>query len=605
MTSRRLRSFPHLCLAGLVLPALALACGPRTDTPTAIPPGPPATLSAPLFVDTEDADDDDTGEPAVTIPDVGGDATVQKIVELGHTDNRVMAHLEHLTQAIGPRLTGSHQLMDAEGWCRDQFAAWGLDAKLEKWGDFPVGFDRGPWSGGMVSPEKVDYEFITPAYSPGAFGPVSGPAVAYPTSVADAKKRKSSFAGAWVVRAAEGGPERSLREKIDPILEGAGAAGIIRIDRSREDNLVHTSGSSRTPWDELPDLVQVVLRGDHHADLEARLAKKEAVTLSFSVDNRLFRGPVPQHNVVADIKGSAKPDEFVIVGGHLDSWDGASGANDNGTGVATAMEAARLLIAAGAKPERTIRFVLWTGEEQGLLGSKGYVDAHAEEMDGISAVLVHDGGTNYLSGIGVTPEMKPQAEQVFAPVMKLAPEAMPFAIRDAKSLEPGGSDHSPYIRKGVPGFFWDQAGESDYRHVHHTQHDTLDAVVPEYQRHSAMVVAIAALNLANLPDKLDRTNSAPVPWRRMSVDFGRNLIVEEVEKGGVADKAGWKAGDKIVSLDGEPVDKMWPMLKKLQEGGPKKKVVVERKGKRVTTTLDWSEDPGEAERQARVNARTE
>ena len=109
--------------------------------------------------------------------------------------------------------------------------------------------------------------------------------------------------------------------------------------------------------------------------------------------------------MIADIPGSELPDEYVIVGGHIDSWDGATGTTDNGTGVATTLEAARILMKAGVKPRRTIRFMLWSGEEQGLLGSAAYVKAHKDLMPKISAVLVHDGGTNYLSGIGATEAM--------------------------------------------------------------------------------------------------------------------------------------------------------------------------------------------------------
>ena len=111
--------------------------------------------------------------------------------------------------------------------------------------------------------------------------------------------------------------------------------------------------------------------------------------------------------------------------------------------------------------------------------------------------------------------MKPQFEQAFAPLTKLAPDTMPFEIVEVDALQPGGSDHSPFIRAGVPGFFWKQDGKSDYDFVHHTQHDTIENVIPQYQKHSAMVVAIAAYQVANLPELVDRRNSAPLPRRRM------------------------------------------------------------------------------------------
>lgn len=583
--------------------SLALVmCLPSCSHGDAPPPQiPPPGASAPLFGEHHDDDFDDFEEDE--IPEVAGDDVVQSIVRLGHTDNQVSAHLEYLTEKIGPRLTSSHALMDAEVWTRDQFAKWGLKAELERWGDFPVGFDRGPWSGGMVAPEKVDFDFITPSWSPGVFGTVRGPAVAYPKTAAEAKSKRATYKGAWLVRPAKFDLPKKVRDAIDKELAKAEIAGVVRPDNHASGELVHTWGRSKVKWGEMSDQVTILLRGNQHADLVKRMDGEDPVELEFSVDNRFFRGPVPQHNVVADLVGSEKPDEFVIVGGHLDSWDGATGANDNGTGVATTMEAARLLVESGARPKRTIRFVLWTGEEQGLLGSRGYVETHGEEMDKTSAVFVHDMGTNYLSGIGVTPEMRPQMEQVFAPVMQLSPDEMPFALRDAKSLETGGSDHTPFIRAGVPGFFWDQDGDSDYWRLHHTQHDVIGNVVEEYQEHSAMVVAIAAYQVANLPDLIDRTNSAPIPRRRLGVSFGDELVIEEVIKKGAAAKAGWKVGDKPVSIEGNPIDKPRAFFRALQEGSPKKTVVVERKGKQVTTTLDWSDTPGEEQREARRRAR--
>ncbi|MEZ4430660.1 MAG: M20/M25/M40 family metallo-hydrolase [Nannocystaceae bacterium] len=542
-------------------------------------------------------------------PQVSSDPVIQRIVELGARDSRVHEHVVHLTQAIGPRLTGSHNLMVAEAWCRDQLTSWGLQAHLERWGEVPVGFDRGPWSGQMIvsePPELVDLEFITHSWTPGASGPARGPAVALPSSAREVTKAPERYKDAWVlVPRGEGVAREQLEKQRKPILEAlrkAGAAGFVYASRDRE-GLVHTTGRYEIDWGALPRDVELHLRADQHELVLARLAAGAAPVLEFSIDNRFFRGPVHQHNVIADLPGSVYPDEYVIVGGHLDSWDGADGAVDNGTGVATTLEAARLLVAAGARPKRTIRFMLWTGEEQGLLGSKAYVDAHPELTPHISAVLVHDGGTNYLSGLAVTPEMAEDMRQVFAPVMQLS-SAYPFALTYAEDLRTGGSDHTPFIRAGVPGFFWDQAGEADYDHAHHTQFDTLEAVVPDYQRHSAVVVAIAALGLANLDHLLDRTRAEPLPRRELGVEFvRRSPTVESVKKGSVAARAGWRAGDKIVAVAGEAVDGLWPALRKLRDGDAKMPVTLERKGKKLETTLDFSNDPSERARAERRAAR--
>ncbi|MCH9685690.1 MAG: hypothetical protein K0V04_29935, partial [Deltaproteobacteria bacterium] len=281
-------------LATLCSLVFALSCA-ADEPPPLIPP--PGADRAPASSDDDDFDDDFEDE-VVEIPTVDGDATVQALVRLGHTDNHVMDHLRHLTEDIGPRLTGSHALMDAERWCLGELTSWGLEARLERWGELAVGFDRGPWSGGMVSPERIDYDFITPAWTPGVLDAVPGPAVRYPKSVKDAKARRKSLEGAWVVQPRELDLPRKTREAIAAVLEDAGAAGVVRADRDEEGKLVHTWGRPGIDWEALPGLVTVVLRNDHHADLLGRLGGETPVQLAFSIDNRFFRGPVPQHNVV-------------------------------------------------------------------------------------------------------------------------------------------------------------------------------------------------------------------------------------------------------------------------------------------------------------------
>lgn len=585
---------PTLGRSTIVLIALALACAPRRDVATTTPESQP-TKAEPTAV----------GEPRAAGPKVSDDPIISRIVELGRTESQVDDHLKHFTKVIGPRLTGSHALMVAEKWARDRFAAFGLDAKLERWGEFPVGFDRGPWSGGMVAPQQVKYEFTTHAWTPGVLGPVRGKAVAYPASAKEVTAAPTKFAGVWVVHPPDeprGDAAEKARAPIDDALFAAGALG--HIDRARDagGKLVHTGGRYKIDWAKLPRDVHVSLQGEQHDDLRKRIAAGEQVELEFSIDNRFFRGPVPQHNVIADLVGSELPDEYVIVGGHIDSWDGAEGAVDNATGCATTMEAARLLVAAGAKPRRTIRFMLWSGEEQGLLGSEAYVAQHPELTDKVSAVLVHDGGTNFLSGLRVTPEMAEDMKKVFDPVMKLDPE-LPFALWYADSLRGGGSDHSSFIAKGVPGFFWEQDGRADYEHSHHTQFDTLDFAIPEYQRHSAMVVAIAALGLANLDKKLDRTDSAALPRRQFGADL-EDTRVTKLDKDGAAAKAGVKVGDEVIEVEGAKGSRR-EMFRRFMSEGTKKKIVVLRKKKKLELVLDFSNDPADAERDARRERRNQ
>ncbi len=330
----------------------------------------------------------------------------ERIVSAGHEDSQVMDHLDWLCNRIGPRLTGSDNLTNACEWVRDRFASFGIDnARLEPWGEFPVGFNRGPWFGRVIQPEPKALEFMTKAWSAGTKGAVRGKAVLAPKDQKelDLAKANGTITGAWVLlpRPGRSGPRpdpaflRSLRKE----LEAAKPAGIVVPSSS---DLLVTSGVHRISWDKLPTVPAVTLLRKQFEEIAAWLKEGKTVTLEFDIRNYFKKGPVKLYNVIADIPGSELPDEYVIVGGHIDSWDGATGATDNGTGVATTLEAARILTRAGVKPRRTIRFMLWSGEEQGLLGSAAYVKAHKDLTPKISAVLVHDGGTNYLSGIGAT-----------------------------------------------------------------------------------------------------------------------------------------------------------------------------------------------------------
>jgi hypothetical protein len=230
-------------------------------------------------------------------------------------------------------------------------------------------------------------------------------------------------------------------------------------------------------------------------------------------------GPIPQYNVVADLKGSEKPDEMVIVCGHFDSWNspGSQGALDNGNGACVAMEAARILSAAKVKPKRTIRFVLWSGEEQGLLGSRGYVETHKAEMDKVSVVLNDDGGTNYQGGYAGIAAMKPVMEAAFAPTVAAFP-TMPMSFDVVAEMPQGGSsDHAPFNWVGVPGFFTKETGRSDYGYAWHTQNDRFELAIPEYMVQSSTNHAIVSYNIANLDGLLPR-DKKPAPRVAMRLD---------------------------------------------------------------------------------------
>ena len=170
-----------------------------------------------------------------------------------------------------------------------------------------------------------------------------------------------------------------------------------------------------------------------------------------TVQNALGKRPVQQWNTVGEIKGSGKPGQVVILGAHLDSWDLGTGTTDNGTGAMAVLEAARIIAQSGIKPKRTIRFILFSGEEEGLLGSRAYAAAHAAEADSIQAVLVLDNGTGAIMGQALQgrDDLAGLWHQLLAPVAALGADSVRSALKN-------GTDHLSFLPYGVPGFNFDQ-----------------------------------------------------------------------------------------------------------------------------------------------------
>lgn len=432
----------------------------------------------------------------------GDPAVVTKIIEEGRNNNQVMNHLRYLTQEIGPRLTGSPNLQRACEWTLAKFREFGLsNCRLEQWGEIPVGFERGKRQiARMVEPIIREFEFTTRAWSAGTNGLVRGQAILEPRTMEELERVRPLLKGAWVVgrppSRTQSEAERELRQKINEALNSAGIAG--RVISSRSD-LVITSGSFRNlDYNNLPKDVSITIRKSDYEAIVDQIIKGKKVVLEFDIENHFIKGPVPVYNVIAEIPGTEKPDEVVIVGGHLDSWDGpgSQGCCDNGTGTMCALEAARLLMVSGAKPKRTIRFILFTGEEQGLLGSLAYVNQHANELNKVSAVFIDDGGTNYCGGLTCIEPMAEMLKHATDPVNQAFPEMQIKIQTVAQMPRGGGSDHVSFNQKGVPGFFWHEVGRANYTYVHHTQYDRYEQAIPEYLIQSSVAAAVTAYNMA-------------------------------------------------------------------------------------------------------------
>lgn len=274
--------------------------------------------------------------------------------------------------------------------------------------------------------------------------------------------------------------------------------------------------------------VEVSVRDSDYRYINSDLADGQDVHVEFDLEHTITEGPFDMYNTIAEIPGTEWPDEVVIVSAHLDSWNGpgSQGVVDNGTGSAVTLEAARILAAVGAQPKRTIRFILWTGEEQGLLGSRAYVESLSEEERAkISCVFVDDGGTNYEGGLVCPPWMFDYLAAATATTngqfFSETDEArllsddnpdndaragwMDVNLRTVEAMpQGGGSDHAPFNQVGIPGFYWDEIGRANYRYGWHTQNDKLDLAIEEYLVQSSTNAALVAYNLACAPSLLPR-----------------------------------------------------------------------------------------------------
>jgi cyclophilin family peptidyl-prolyl cis-trans isomerase len=211
--------------------------------------------------------------------------------------------------------------------------------------------------------------------------------------------------------------------------------------------------------------------------------------------------------VIGWIPGTEYPDEYVILGGHLDGFDGASGAIDNASGATVAMEAARLILAAGGRPKRTIMVHLWAGEEYGLLGSAAWVRQNPDKLPRISAVFNRDGGTNCISGLSVSKAMLADFQQVIKPVLGLN-QKYPFELTERSNPlrkgGRGGTDTFSFLQKDVPAFGFSTKGEHQYGRTWHTTLDTYNEIIPAYEEYSSLVTAVVAYGIANLDHQLSR-----------------------------------------------------------------------------------------------------
>ena len=443
------------------------------------------------------------------------DATARRIVALGTSDPRAMDWLDILSNRFGGRMAGSDAYTHAAQWARMQLQQWGVQAELEEAGAMPVGFNRGPWSGKMLAPREQPLRMATPAYSAGTRGVQQGLATLGPATLEEAQERAAQFKDKWVLIGGEnsgGGRDGRAIHKpgaITRVLMEAGALGTIQ---SGEEPLYAASAAPAT-WATLPTLPDIKLAAPQYADIRQRLARAEAVTLEFDIRNWFYPGPVTYHNVVARIPGTEKPEEVVLIGAHLDSYDGGTGAADNGGGVATMLEAMRLLAKSNARPRRTIMLAAFGAEEIGRKGSFAFAERHAGELNNIVMMLNRDGRPGAIDGIAVPTAWQAvfgrveQALQDVHPVFGFAASINDVPRDASKAMSArAGSDDAVFSLHGVPTPKFTVLGDFDYARVHHTVLDTYENVLPfrSAQQYSAIAIALTAYEVANAPEELSR-----------------------------------------------------------------------------------------------------
>src|SRR5882724_3433524 len=446
------------------------------------------------------------------------------------------ANLEYLSDSIGARLTGSPQLKQANDWTRDMFAKYGaVNAHLEGW-TMERSWARGTASARMVSPAEHPLTIAAAGWSPSTPGAITGAVVYF-----DAKEKKDfakfhgKLKGAIVIyqdlaslsppkpedpkvllsRPMQQPPARigepPVEDPYEAFLKAAreraefwkqeGVAAVLR-DSNTPHGLLNMTDVSLGRYDIGP-IPTAFITGEGYRMIFRMLQRHLPVRVEVEMTNSIGDKPTTVYNTVAEIRGSEKPEEVVIIGGHLDSWDLATGSTDDGTGSMAVLEAARALAKLNLKPKRTIRFVLFSGEEQGLYGSQEYVKAHKNDLEKISAVLVHDTGTGRVLTLGLHDNYQDRelVDQVLAPLTEL------------KLLEPSmvrafGTDHASFDDAGVPGF-WCIQNMAEYSKTHHSQSDTFDKVWQDDLNQGAQVLAAWAYNTAELPAMLPRR---PLPY---------------------------------------------------------------------------------------------
>ena len=440
------------------------------------------------------------------------DADVSRRLAAATLENgRSYEDVSELTGTIGSRLTGSEAYERAVAWSVARFRAAGVAAVVTEPFIVARTWERGAARGRIVSPIDEPLHLASLGWMPSTpDGGLEAEVVAVTDLGPERIAAQSSLKGrvALVLPSAQGSDAAErlrLRQGLDERLRAAGALAMLSPDAGNHNVLAARSPGFGTEIGVLP-AAQV---GGDDAALIQQLLGKGPVRLAVEWRNQIGPGPVSVNNVIAEIRGRERPDEWVIVGAHLDSWDFAAGAQDNGTGVAMVIDAARAIAGLGRPPRRSIRFALWGGEEQGLLGSQAYVAAHRHELRQCIAAINTDGGSGRVRGF-LTPG-RGDVAAALRPLSQALLEDLSATGLDQSMRYAFQSDTGPFVLHGIPVLDLDP-DEAPYEQVHHTAADTIDKVGRRDLAIGTAVIAITAYAIADaerpIAKHLDRAGVA-------------------------------------------------------------------------------------------------
>jgi carboxypeptidase Q len=426
---------------------------------------------------------------------------VQRVMSEAMKDSSLQSNLQELTDGIGGRVPGTPAMKRAVAWGEAAFKAAGGENVHTETFQLPNSWTEGATKLNVSAPEQFSVRAISMGWAP-ALAPHQGVRVVdLGHGEASDFESAGNVAGALLLVHSE-----EMRTWDDLFAEYLKAPGII--DRAVKAKALAIAFQSTRPNDlmyrhtnatvaEIDRIPMVLIAREDASRMARLLASGKKLTADISIPNHIG-GPIQAGNVVAEIRGSEKPEEFVILGAHLDSWDLGTGALDNGCNAALVIDALRAIKAAGVKPRRTIRFILFSGEEQGMVGSHAYTDAHKSELDRNAGMVVFDSGIGRVTGfsLGGRKDLVERTTELVAPLKEMNAAAL---TTDAT----WGTDNFDFLLQGVPTFSANQE-EGNYLINYHASSDTFDKVdIPQLKKHVAEAAELT-FALANTPEPIGK-----------------------------------------------------------------------------------------------------